>query len=224
MSLPAGRAGRLATIAVAAVTWLGLALQFYVSAGLMRANGHGLVTIVMRYFSYFTVLTNGLVAITATVPLVAPGSRAGRYFALPSVRTAVASYIALVGIAYSLLLRHVWSPEGLALVSDQIQHDVVPILYVALWVFSVEKGTLRWSDLPRWLIYPTIYLAVALIQGAMTGFYPYHFIDAGKLGYPGALAGMTKLVLAFLVIGLLAIAIDRLMGRRNAGNGRAPAV
>jgi len=104
MTSPPGRASQFAVIAVAAVTWFGMALQFYVSAGLMRANGHDLVTIIIRYFSYFTVLTNALVALTVTVPLVARGSRAGRYFSLPSVRAAVAGYIAVVGVAYSVLL------------------------------------------------------------------------------------------------------------------------
>lgn len=212
MSSIPSRAPRVAAIAVAAVAWFGMALQFYVSAGLMRANGHGWLHIVVRYFSFFTVVTNALVAVTVTVPLVRPGSRAGRFFSLPSVRAAVASYIALVGISYSLLLRHIWDPKGMAMVSDITQHDVVPILYVLFWMFLEPKGALRWRDLPLWLIYPLTYVTMAMIQGALNGFYPYYFIDVGKLGYAGALAGMVKLFVALLLIGLVIVGGDRLGG------------
>ena len=216
MGASAGRTSRIAAIVVAIVAWFGLALQFHVSAGLMRANGHGWLHIVVRYFSYFTVLTNALVAVTVTAPLVAPRSGAGRFFSLPSARAAVAGYIALVGISYSLLLRHVWDPKGLARVSDVTQHDVVPALYALLWVIFEPKGALRWSDALRWLVYPLIYLAFAMAQGAATGFYPYHFIDAGKLGYSGALAGTVQLVVAFLLIALVLLIVDRAMSRRGA--------
>ena len=219
MSSQPRRGARAATWVVAAVAWFGMGLQFYVSHGLMRANGHGLAHIVLRYFSYFTVLTNALVVLTMTLPLVAPGSRAARFFSHPSARAGVASYIALVGIAYSLLLRHVWSPQGLARISDQIQHDIVPILYVVFWTAFEPKGSLRWTDVSRWLIYPAIYLGLALIQGAWTGFYPYHFIDAGKLGYPRALAGMWGLVVAFVAIGLAVLGLDRALGRPGARAG-----
>src|SRR5260221_5378086 len=111
----ASRGSRIAGTVVAVVTWFGLALQFYVSYRLMRENGHGTIAIVIRYLSFFTVLTNALVAITTTLPLLVPASRAGHFFSLPSVRAAVASYIAFVGIAYSLLLRHLSHPDGLAL-------------------------------------------------------------------------------------------------------------
>lgn len=200
---------------MAAVAWLGMALQLFVSAGAMRANGHGWPFIVIRYLSYFTVLTNALVAITVTVPLAARASRAGRFFSLPSVRAAVACSIALVGIAYSLLLRHVWSPEGLARISDHLQHDVVPILYVLFWALFAPKGTLRWRDVLAWAIYPTTYLMVTLAKGAVEGFYPYHFIDVGKLGVVGALTGITSLVVAFFAIGLVVIAADRWLGRQS---------
>lgn len=212
--VPSGSANRTAAGVVALVAWSGMLLQFYVSAGLMRGNGHGWPLIVARYFSYFTVLTNALVAVTTTVPLVAPASAAGRFFSRASVRAAVASYIALVGIAYSLLLRHVWNPQGLALVSDRIQHDLVPILYVLLWVVFDPKSALRWTDVVRWMIYPAVYVAFALVQGAMSGFYPYYFIDVTKLGLLGALGGVARLFLAFLVTALVVLGASRLVSRR----------
>ena len=62
-----------------------------------------------------------------------------------------------------------------------------------------------------WLLYPLIYLGFILSRGALTRRYPYPFIDAGKLGYPLVLANATALVIAFLVLGLLVLAIGRWM-------------
>ena len=222
MSSLASRVRKPTAIVVAVAAWFGMVLQFYVSAGLMRANGYGWLHIAIRYFSYFTVLTNALVAVTLTIPLLSPRSGVGRFFARPSLRAAVASYIAVVGISYSLLLRHVWDPKGLAKVSDSMQHDVVPVLYVLFWLLFEPKGTLRWRDLPLWLVYPLAYVAFAMIQGASSGFYPYYFIDAGKLGYAGALAGASRILVALLVLGLLMLGADRWMSRLQAKRTRSP--
>ena len=62
--------------------------------------------------------------------------------------------IAVVGLAYSILLRHLWHPEGWQFVADELLHDVMPLLFLAYWWLCVPKGTLRLKHLPLWLIYP----------------------------------------------------------------------
>lgn len=57
-----------------------------------------------------------------------------------------------------------------------------------------------------WLGYPLVYAAYSLIHGAVTGFYPYPFINVSN---------MAVLVLVFLGLGLALIGIDRRMGRSN---------
>jgi hypothetical protein len=54
-----------------------------------------------------------------------------------------------------------------------------------------------------------------LIHGAVTGFYPYPFIDVSKLGYDKVLANMAVLILVFAGLGLSLIAVDRWLGRRR---------
>ena len=41
---------------------------------------------------------------------------------------AAREYIAIVGITYSLLLRHMWNPQGTQKIADVLLHDVVPVL------------------------------------------------------------------------------------------------
>jgi hypothetical protein len=73
----------------------------------------------------------------------------------------------------------------------------------------------RWKSAVVWLGYPLVYAAYSLIHGAVTGFYPYPFINVSNLGYDKVLINMAVLVLVFLGLGLALIGIDRRMGGSN---------
>ena len=169
----------------------------------------------VRYFSFFTILTNILVALALTLPWLAPQSRAGQFFDRPSVRTAILAYIIIVAVIYHYLLAKLWNPQGWELVADTIEHVVTPALYVIDWVLFVPKGTLKWKSAIVWLGYPLVYAAYSLIHGAVTGFYPYPFINVAEFGYDKVLINMAVLVLVFLGLGLALIGIDRRLGGNN---------
>jgi hypothetical protein len=156
-----------------------------------------------------------LVALCTTFPLLAPRSTAGQLFLRPSIQSATAVYIAIVGITYSLLLRHLWNPQGTQKVADVLLHDVVPVLYVLFWVFLVPKFTLRWSDAVRWLTYPLVYMAYTLARGYISHWYPYYFIDVDTIGLSRALIHAAGLLLVFFGLGLLFIAIGRWTARSS---------
>lgn len=208
------RMSAYATIA-GVIVWFALSLQLYLSIQLSLSNGLMLWIGIARYFGYFTILTNILVALAYTLPWLASRSSWGRFFAQPGVRTAIAVYITLVGLGYWLLLRNVWDPQGWQLVADNLLHYVDPILYVLFWFLFVPKATIRWGNLPPWLIYPLVYVIVALIRGAIFSWYPYPFLAANKLGYPQVLLNVAMLFVGFCVIGAIFIGMARLT-QRNA--------
>jgi hypothetical protein len=162
----------MAVIAIAA--WSALLLQFPLSIATSRSNGMTLIGAVITYFSFFTILTNLIAALGLTFSLLAPSSRWGAFFSSAGVSSGTALYIAMVGTVYSLLLRHLWNPEGLQKVADVILHDVVPVTYVAWWILFVPKSGLRWKDTLSWSIYPMVYLAWILLRGAIAGFIHTH--------------------------------------------------
>lgn len=205
----------MAVIAVAA--WFALLLQFLVMVH--HAEPGRTLHVVINYFSFFTILTNLLVSIGATLPLVAPRSVAGRFFLRPSTQSATAVYIAVVGITYSLLLRHLWNPQGAQKIADVLLHDVVPVLYLAFWIFLVPKFALRWRDSVRWLAFPLVYMAYTVARGVVSHWYPYYFIDVDTIGFSSALIHAAGLLLAFFGLGLLFVA----MGRWTARSSSVPA-
>ena len=200
---------------IAAIGWFALVLQFYLMIIASPAPGADRLRLTFNYFSFFTILTNLFVALGLTFRLVAPNSRWGEFFSRPAVASGTAVYIAIVGVTYSLLLRSLWSPQGGQRVADILLHDLMPIMYVAYWLIFIPKGSLLWKNTVSWTIYPLVYLFYSLIRGAMTGWYPYPFIDVSKFGYPRVLANAAILVCAFLTVALLTVAIGRLTGRNT---------
>lgn len=207
----------IATAVSALIAWVGLAIQAYLSFEWSMNAGLSFIGFVFKFLSYFTVLTNILVAVTLTTSIAAPNSRIGSFLSKPSPQTAVAVYIGIVGLIYSLVLRRLWAPEGLAKFADATLHDVVPILYLVYWFIFVAKGTLQWKGASAWLLYPLLYVVYTLIRGAVTNDYPYPFADVSQIGYPAALLNAFILLIGFFVASEIFIGIDKLMSRNARG-------
>jgi hypothetical protein len=207
-----GSVQRYFRIIASALAWFALLLQY----GLTIAEpGAVLVEATVRYFSFFTILTNILVALALTLPWLAPATKLGRFFERPSVRTAILTYIIIVAVIYHYLLAKLWHPQGWEFIADTIEHVVTPALYVIDWVLFVPKGTVRWTSALVWLGYPLVYAVYSLIHGAVSGFYPYPFLNVSKFGYDEIFLNMGVLVLVFLGLGVALIGLDRRMGRNN---------
>lgn len=65
-----------------------------------------------------------------------------------------------------------------------------------------------------------VYLACCLLFGFVTGWYPYPFVHAGKLGYRQVLVNAAGLVLGLWALGFIVVAIDGAPGRRSTPSAR----
>lgn len=178
------------------------------------ATGIPVSTAIVNYFSYFTILTNLLVAVVLTLSL--RRSSLGDFASRSAVQTATAAYIAIVGIVFSLLLRNLWDTQGLQKVANILLHDLIPTLYLLYWMTWGCKSRLRFSNALAWLAYPLLYLAYSLIRGSIIGRYPYPFVDVVQLGYARVGLNSLLLVLAFVGLSLLFIAVGRWMTRDSS--------
>ncbi|RON48631.1 hypothetical protein BK666_09415 [Pseudomonas frederiksbergensis] len=203
-------AARRRCIAVAAVLgWVGLTVQMYLILGTRWEIGASLLGGLVSFFSFFTVLSNTLVAVVLTCELTPRESAARRWFLQPSVSSGIAVSIVVVALAYSLLLRHLWHPEGWQLLADELLHDIMPLLFLIYWWCCVPKGTLRWRHIGWWVIYPLVYFAYVLLRGHVLSAYPYPFIDVGALGYPQVFLNAGGILAGFVAIAVLVVGLDR---------------
>jgi hypothetical protein len=192
----------------AIIGWFSVISQFYL---ILVNRVVPLLETVIRFFSYFTILTNILVACCFTILILKPASKPGAFFSRPRVLTAVTAYITFVCIAYNLLLRHLWKPEGFQLLVDESLHVLIPVLTVLYWLIFVPKTALPWKSTLPWLIYPVVYFLYVSARGLLSGFYPYPFIDVNNLGFVKVLLNDGGLILAFLLLSLLFVAIGKWM-------------
>lgn len=200
---------------IAVVAWSGVVLQLYLSLRLTDARGMNTLQGLAIYFGYFTVLTNILVAVAATWPAALPATAPGRFFTQPAAIGWVASSIAFVGVAYFVLLRHVWNPQGLQLLADVLMHYIVPALVVLYSLIALRRTPLRWTAPLWWSLYPVIYFVYVLVRGALMGRYPYHFIDVSQLGYALTLRNALGLWVAFLMLAYVLLLLWRVAQGRQ---------
>jgi hypothetical protein len=169
---------RFSAAAIAVLGWYALLLKLYLVIVTTRDTGVLVATAVVNYFSFFTNLTNLLVALVLTLSLKTTPSNASTFACRPTVQSATAVYIVIVGIVYSLALRNLWAPEGLQKIADVILHDAIPLLYLLYWLIFVRKNnhnndksknSLRFRHVSAWLVYPALYLIYSLVRGTITG-------------------------------------------------------
>nr|WP_068892651.1 Pr6Pr family membrane protein [Pedobacter panaciterrae] len=191
-------------------SWFALIAQFYLTT---QINIVPIDESVIRYFSYFTVLTNILVALCFTSLLLK--RKENGFFTKPATLTATAVYITVVALIYNLILRFTWEPKGLQLIVDELLHAIVPLLFVVYWFLFVPKATLKWKHTFSWLIYPFIYLMFILFRGSVSGFYPYPFVDVLKYGYGTVFVNCFYVMVVFLVLSFLSVWIGGRLKKEN---------
>ena len=193
---------------VATVAWASVALQFYSSL----SRDFAFVSLLARIIdvlSYFTITTNILVAVVATMG--AQKASNGRPLASPGVMAATAVYIFVVGVTYAVLLKGsaklvswpaVWADFGL--------HEVTPVIYVAYWLLFAPKARLTWNQPAAWLIYPAIYIVYTIFRGTLIHRYPYFFANVEALGWPRAIVNAVLFLTVFWLLGLGTVALGRI--------------
>lgn len=208
-------------IVAVCLAWFALAAQLYLLVARTIAEGGSVATGLVRYFSYFTILTNLLVAVVISSQMLPSAGRLSDFFRRPGVQAATLAYILVVGVTYSLLLRQLWQPEGLQRVVDGLLHDALPLLYALYWLLWAPKGGLRWRQIPAWLAFPLAYLAWSLLRGALTGTYPYPFLDVAKIGHSGVARSSIVLLVVFAALGTMIVGVDQFLARRRVRRAAA---
>ena len=194
----------------ALIGWFAIILQAYF---IILNRIIPLLPALVKFFSYFTILTNLLVAICFTYLYFNKESKINTWFSNPKTLTAINVYILVVGLIYNLVLRRLREAKGLEILADELLHAVVPLLFMIFWIFFVEKSRLKWKNAFAWLIYPFVYLVYSLIRGAIIKQYPYFFIDANTLNSMQILMNCLMLFMVFLILSWVFIGIGKLISK-----------
>ncbi|WP_432670598.1 Pr6Pr family membrane protein [Flavobacterium sp. SM2513] len=185
------------TILLATIGWFAILTQYCL---MVENRVTSILETTIRFFSFFTILTNLLVALYFTLSLPKKGNSNPSTSNKSGTLTAITVYITIVGLVYQILLRQIWEPKGIQWVVDELLHSVIPILVIIFWYLYEDKKTMEYKQILKWLIYPLIYLIFILICGNFSNFYPYPFVNVTDFGLKKVLINSAGLIVFFFCI------------------------
>jgi hypothetical protein len=172
-----------------------------------------------EYFAYFSIDSALIGAVTLTFAGWWHFSGNRETTLLTLVRLSSASYLAVTGLAYNLLLRdsaplaadigYEWP-----VIPNEIIHVWGPILIALDFLVTGTTNKLALKDAWKVLYFPLAWAAFSVIRGVITGWWPYWFVDpTGPGGLPSMLGYTVGLMSVFLVIGFLLMVWQRMLVR-----------
>ena len=130
------------------------------------------------------------------------------------VRLTTLTGIIVTGVVHWVALRPLLELSGGPWVADKLLHVVVPLSAVIVWVAVGQHGLGPWRRAVQALIWPTAWAVFTQTRGAITGWYPYPFINADDLGAGRTTVNVIVIALLFGAVAAGVLALDRRLAKR----------
>lgn len=215
---------RIAHAVTAFLAWAGVVLTVVISAfgayergfwephlyGIHPDGAAGVVSRLGDTLSYFTMWSNIVVALSATLLALAPQTVTPARRAL---RLSGLLMITITAIVYALILAPDDVVVGWSRITNPLQHLLVPGVTLLVWLIWGPRGWFTARTVAASLLIPLAWVAWMLGRGAVIDAYPYGFVNVATLGYPRvALTLLVILAFALLVAAAFRL-VDRLLRR-----------
>lgn len=215
---PSRRAARIWHAATAVLVFLSVGTQLLLVVGNVNI-GFGpsnapLGQRLFEFFSYFTVESNIFVGIAAVTLAVRP-DRDGAFFRVLRIGSMFGITVTL--ILYHFILAPLAAFSGIAAVSNIGLHYVVPGFAIIGWVLFGPHPRITWKALLLAGIWPLAFIVLTVVQGAITGFYPYPFVNITKIGLAQVAVNGLGVIVLLLAVGALYKLLDWLISRKRVG-------
>ncbi|MFZ1250384.1 MAG: Pr6Pr family membrane protein [Candidatus Microsaccharimonas sp.] len=166
---------------------------------------------IVNFLSFFTIQNNIFVVIALLLSAVVTAS-GKKSRALDLFRGFTTVFIIVVSVGFALLLAGL---QGVALTAvpwdNTVLHYIIPI--AVLVDFLIDRPTAKFSFKKNlsWLLYPAAYFLYTMVRGAITGWYPYPFLNPAK----NSIADMSITIVALFVLGIVLIWLVGLLANRK---------
>ncbi len=166
------------------------------------------------FISYFTILSNILVATVLTKEASMSLKRARAYAQFDWLRGFAVFCIITTGIIYTFFLR---GPAAMMQIDNALPwvnlvfHRIMPVAMALDWILFPPKHAVRWTSIIYWLLLTAVYAGYTQVLGLWSGVYPYFFLDPARLhGYSGVLRACIAFIPFLLVIGGVVVLANKL--------------
>ena len=192
-------------------------LHLAVSAFLLFTFGFQIVDLVVggafvpgEYFVFFTNDTTMFAIVVMALTGVSMLRRPRDGVWLTAAAFAVVPYALVTGVVYNLTLRGMPSEVYLGMPwANEVLHVGMPVFLALDWFVLrlLDRGrpALPWRAILVALIFPVVWVTVTYVRGALTGWYPYPFLEpaagAGVIAtYVGGISVLVVIVTAFGIL------------------------
>ncbi len=176
--------------------WFAIIAQFVL---IIQNRQTDITETIIRFFTFFTILTNLLVALFFTYKIF-PFTKTITIFNKKGTLTALTTFILIVGLVYQFTLRGLWEPQGMQRVVDELLHSIIPFYVLIYWIVYSGKEKINFRDTAIWLVYPLVYFIIVLVRGSFSNYYPYPFLNVTAIGIEKVLMNSVIILLFMLVI------------------------
>lgn len=176
----------------------GLILQG-IATELTRPGYFTHLTLIVNFFSYFTILTNLFITIWFVLAFrVRQMGRVRWWSDQPEIKGTLMVAGSVTILVYWTLLVDIPIPTVTGEVANFLLHLLVPLGLLIDWLIVGDPMTKSYGAMLRaWLIFPLVFVVYTEVRGPFAQWYPYFFLD------PQAVGGTGKLVIA--IIGMIVL-------------------
>jgi hypothetical protein len=191
--------------ATALVAWAAVILQLLV---VIEKEGldADLPSSILNYFGSFVIWANVVVAIVASVLATNP-IRQSSSFAPNRLNSVV--LISMSTLIYLVVVEPTFDPEGWQLLADIAVYYLVPLLALVGYGMFGPRPRFGFRDILPALPILAIWAVYTLFHGALSGWYPYSFVNAETLGYGRVAVNLVWMLVVFLMLAVAFILLDK---------------
>ncbi|MDQ7876893.1 Pr6Pr family membrane protein [Microbacterium sp. QXD-8] len=220
------RVARIWYLAIAVVVVFSLVIQLVlIFTGGQDANSGTNATgptgtRLVRLFSFFTIQSN-LFVLGTSIALALDVLRDGRLWRV--LRFDALLGIIITGLVYETILAPLVHLEGWALVATIGFHYISPWATLIGWLLFGPRPRATWATTALAFVWPLLWIVYTFVHGAVTGWYPYPFLDVDTIGFADSVRNSAIVLAIGVVIAVILTVLDhRLPSLVRDGRRLAP--
>ncbi len=170
------------------------------------------LSLIINFFSYFTILTN--LFVTIWFVLAFRSRQIGWWGDQPEIKGALLVAGSVTILVYWTLLVDIPIPTVTGEIANFLLHLLVPLGLWIDWLMVGDPMKKSYGSMLRsWLIFPIIFVIYTEVRGPFAHWYPYFFLDPQAVGSIGNLViAIIGMILLFLVVATLIFWLYRRRG------------
>ncbi|WP_106815667.1 Pr6Pr family membrane protein [Microbacterium timonense] len=173
------------------------------------ANATGPVgTRLVRLFSFFTIQSN-LFVLGTSIALALNIFRDGKLWRV--LRFDALLGIIITGLVYETILAPLVHLEGWAFVATIGFHYISPWATLVGWLLFGPRPRATWATTAWAFVWPLLWLIYTFVHGAVTGWYPYPFLDVNTIGFADSVRNSAVVLAIGVVIAIVLTLLDHHM-------------